>query len=371
MPVWDKMTVSTPGGGDVAILDRQALAMTTTYDVMRPDGSKFGKINKAMFALTQSFELWQEGDDQAGPLLKAEGSFSERKYVLKCHQGKVVATVDRLKGFGGGGNIDNYQVIVAPNVDASLVLSMAVIIDEVHDEENKDNEKSGEPLPDMLEDAQGLTMPSAAAPAIPSFMPPLDSDLLHGTTTVYELEEKALSLTGEDFEIKNPTGNLILRIGGGNRIPIGGMPVWDLLTISSPSGSKIATLDREMISMTPTYDVVRADGSRFGKISKAMVALTETFEFYLEGDPASGPVLKAEGSFSERKFTFKSREGTVVAAVGRGYYQTDNENKYHLVVGAQVDASLVIAMAVAIDEVHDEESKSKEGDGEGGGWPFR
>merc|ERR1719221_1338807 len=103
-----------------------------------------------------------------------------------------------------------------------------------------------------------------------------------------------------------------------------------------------------------------------------MIALSETFEFYLEGD-SSGPVLKAEGSFSERKYTFKSREGAVVASVGRGYFQTDNENKYHVLVGPQVDASLVLAMSVAIDEVHDEEDKAKEaeGGGGGGGFPFR
>jgi len=367
MPVWDKLTVSSPSGETLAMLDRQAIALTTTYDVLRPDGSKFGKIDKAMFAFTQTFELWQDGDGHPGPLLKAEGSFSERNYVVKSHEGKIVATVTRLKGFGGGGNVDNYQVIVGPHVDASLVLSMAVVIDEVHDEENKENEASTEGLPDMLEDAQGLPMPQTAVPPIPSGMPPLDAALVHGATTAYELEEKALSLTGEDFEVKSPTGDLVLKIGGGNRIPIAGMPVWDKLTVSSASGATVASLDREMISMTPTYDVFRADGSKFGKISKAIFGFSETFEFFLEGD-SSGPVLKAEGTFSERKYTFKSREGATVAAVGRGYFQTDNENKYHVLVGPQVDASLVLSMAVAIDEVHDEEQKEEEG---GGGFPFR
>ena len=79
-------------------------------------------------------------------------------------------------------------------------------------------------------------------------------------------------------------------------------------------------------------------------------------------------MLKAEGSFSERSFEFKSRDGTTVATVGRGYYQTDAENRYHVVVGPQVDATLVVAMAFAIDEVHDEENAAKD---EGGGWPFR
>ena len=45
----------------------------------------------------------------------------------------------------------------------------------------------------------------------------------------------------------------------------------------------IASLDREMIAMTPTYDVLRPDGTKFGRISKAMIGFTETFEFFLEG----------------------------------------------------------------------------------------
>jgi len=367
MPVWDKLTVSTVGGAAIATLDRQAMAMTATYDLNRADGSKFGKISKSMFALTPSFELWQEGDDQSGPLLKAEGSFSEKSYTMKNHEGVVVATVARLPGFSGN-NVDTYQVVVGPNVDASLVLSMAVVIDEIHDEENPAT--GGEGLPDMLEDAAGLPLPQAAQPPIPAGLAPLDAALVHGTSTAYELEEKALSLSGEDFEVKSPAGDLILRIGGGNRIPIAGMPVWDKLSVTSATGGAIATLDREMVSMTPTYDVYRADGSKFGKISKAMFGFSETFEFFLEGD-GNGAVLKAEGTFSERKYTFKSREGTTVAVVGRGYYQTDNENRYHVVVGPQVDASLVLAMAVAIDEVHDEEHQAEGEDGDGGGFPFR
>ncbi|CAE6941283.1 unnamed protein product [Symbiodinium natans] len=368
MPVWDKLTVSTANGQQVGTLERQAFAMTASYDILRPNGKKFGRISKAMFALTSTFELYQEDDSEGGALLRAEGSFSDKSYVMKSRQGQVVATVTRLKGFTGG-NIDNYQVIVGENVDASLVLSMAVVIDEIHDEENP-QEAGAETLPDMLEDAQGLPMPKAASPMIPTGTPPLDPELVHATATAYELEEKGLSMSGEDFEVKSPLGQVLLRISGGNRLPLAGMPVWDKLTISTGSGGVVASLDREMVAMTPTYDVMRPDGSRFGKIAKAMFGFTETFEFFLEGD-AGGPVLKAEGSFSERFFQFKSREGTVVATVGRGYYQTDNENRYHVVVGPQVDATLVVAMAFAIDEVHDEENAGDKPETEEGGWPFR
>mmetsp|Transcript_34148 Transcript_34148/g.76273 ORF Transcript_34148/g.76273 Transcript_34148/m.76273 type:complete len:522 (+) Transcript_34148:57-1622(+) len=365
--VWDKLSVTKESGELLATLDRQMFAMTTTYDILRPDGSKFGKIDKAMFALTSTFELWQDGDDQPGPLLKAEGSFSSKKYILKSHTGAVVASVARLPGFSSG-NVDNYQVIVGPHVDATLVLAMAVVIDEVHDEENKDQEATSENFMNQLEDNSGLPVPKVPLTPIPSGMPPLDPQLFLAEGAAYELEEKALSMTGEDFDVKSQTGALVMKINGGNRIPVGGLPVWDKLTVSDSSGATLAIMDRELVSMTPTYDIFRPDGSRFGKIDKALLAMSETYEFFLEGE--GSPVLKAEGSFSERRYTFKDREGLVVASAGRGYFQLDDENRYHVVVAGKVDASMVLMMAVVIDEVHDEQA-NRDKDGEGGGFPFR
>ena len=42
-----------------------------------------------------------------------------------------------------------------------------------------------------------------------------------------------------------------------------------------------------------------------------------------------------------------------------------------MVVGPNVDATLVVAMAFAIDEVHDEENAAEAKKEEEGGWPFR
>ena len=37
------------------------IAMTPTYDVLRPDGTKFGRISKAMIGFTETFEFFLEG----------------------------------------------------------------------------------------------------------------------------------------------------------------------------------------------------------------------------------------------------------------------------------------------------------------------
>ena len=42
----------------------------------------------------------------------------------------------------------------------------------------------------------------------------------------FVLEEKGLAMSGEDFEVKTPEGQLVLKINGGNRVPIPGVAAW-------------------------------------------------------------------------------------------------------------------------------------------------
>ena len=162
---------------------------------------------------------------------------------------------------------------------------------------------------EMLDEAVGTPTPQPASPIIPESVKPLDADLMTRDLTAFELEEKGLAMSGEDFEVKTPEGELILRIGGGNRVPIPGMPVWDKLTVSAADGRQIATLERQAFAMTATYDVLRANGKKFGRITKAMFALTSTFELYQEDDTEGGALLRAEGSFSDKSYVMKSRQG--------------------------------------------------------------
>ncbi|CAL1133681.1 unnamed protein product, partial [Cladocopium goreaui] len=140
--------------------------------------------------------------------------------------------------------------------------------------------------------------------------------LRHKELRAFVLEEKGLAMSGEDFEVKTPEGQLVLKINGGNRVPIPGV-VWDKLSLVTAGGQEIATLDRQAFAMTASYDLKRADGQKFGRISKAMFAFTSTFELYQEDDPEGGPLLKAEGSFSDKNYVMKSRSGRVVATVTR------------------------------------------------------
>ena len=79
------------------------------------------------------------------------------------------------------------------------------------------------------------------------------------------------------------------------------------------------------------------------------------------------------GSFSDNKYTLKAG-GDTIARVTRSSEVLGDVDTYQVAVAAGVDAAAVIAIALVIDEDHDEERAKERKEGkepEGGGmWPF-
>jgi uncharacterized protein YxjI len=188
------------------------------------------------------------------------------------------------------------------------------------------------------------------------------------SVTTLAIQERALSFTGEDFDVYNANGN--------NNTPYckvrGAMlhlPGKDKMRISSSAGGVVvASLDRKLISMTPTYDIYRGnDAEKIGWLEKAVVALTDTFVFHAEADQrrAFGPfkppaAYQLEGDFVDRNFVMKNAKGQVVAKVSKdSWVQFDAFNHYQIQIAPGMDPILVVACACAIDEEFDEEHEKK------------
>jgi len=122
------------------------------------------------------------------------------------------------------------------------------------------------------------------------------------------IQERAISFTGEDFSVADAsTGRPFCRVTGAMLH----LPGKDKMTLSLNSGGKAATLDRKLVAMTPTYDILRSNGQKLGLIEKKIVALTDTFEVHLEGGEGFGPfkapsAYKIEGDFIDRRFVVKN-----------------------------------------------------------------
>jgi uncharacterized protein YxjI len=206
------------------------------------------------------------------------------------------------------------------------------------------------------------------------------TDLPHGTplepsgqisdqVRTLAVSERPLSLTGEDFDVWDVTSNKGPTLYAKVRGAIWHLPGKDRMRIYDGKGRVVAELDRKIVALTATYDIYRPDGNKLGWIEKAPVALTDTFEVHVEEQQGWGllkppAAYRIEGDFADRNFCVKGgRRGDVAAKIQKkGWIQFDEFNHYQIQVAAGMDAGLVLACAVAIDEEFDEEHKKRRED---------
>lgn len=197
--------------------------------------------------------------------------------------------------------------------------------------------------------------------------PPVYGTPLGGGDTLSEelrtlaIQERAISFTGEDFDIQDLDSNEPYCKIRGAMMHLPGKDKMRLFL----KGDHVATLDRKLMAITPTYDILRADGEKIGWIEKATIALTDTFEFHAECAPHFGPIkvppaYKLEGDFLDRRFVMKSDKGETVAKITMDrLIEFDAFDHYQVRIASGMDPVLVLACACAIDEEFDEEHKKK------------
>lgn len=202
---------------------------------------------------------------------------------------------------------------------------------------------------------------------IPQTHPPVYGTPLGGDDTLSDqlrtlaVQERAISFTGEDFDIQDLDNNESYCKVRGAMMHLPGKDKMKVFL----QGDHVATLDRKLIAITPTYDILRGDGEKIGWIEKATIALTDTFEFHAECAPHFGPIkppaaYKLEGDFLDRRFVMKSDKGETVAKITMDrLIEFDAFDHYQIRIAPGMDPVLVVACACAIDEEFDEEHKKK------------
>lgn len=199
---------------------------------------------------------------------------------------------------------------------------------------------------------------------------PLLPSLVKKEASSYVLAEKLFSWSGEDFKVRDTSGEEVVQIQGSN-VNIGGLVV-DKLYFKDHEGAEFCSVERRIIAATTCYDIYR-DGECIAKVDRELFSATPQYKFFYEGDANPFPDFTASGTFSDRKYTFKTGFGETIARVSRGEEAFKDVDTYQVEVAAGVDAAAIIAVAVVIDEDHDEadaSEKQEEAKKEGGGWPF-
>lgn len=202
----------------------------------------------------------------------------------------------------------------------------------------------------------------------PQTEPPVYGSPLGGDETLSDelrtlaVQERAISFTGEDFDIRDLDADEPYCSVRGAMMHLPGKDKMRVFL----KGEHVATLDRKLMAITPTYDILRGDtGEKIGWIEKATIALTDTFEFHAECAPHFGPIkppaaYRLEGDFLDRRFVMKSDKGETVAKITMDrLIEFDAFDHYQIRIAPGMDPVLVVACACAIDEEFDEEHKKK------------
>jgi len=185
--------------------------------------------------------------------------------------------------------------------------------------------------------------------------------LIKEVASSYTLQEKLFSMSGEDFRVKDVSGEVVVNIDGGN-INLGGWVV-DKLAFKDADGAKFCSVERRIIAASTCYDIYSPKGELIAKVEREWLSATPRYAFYYEGDMNPFPDFHAEGTFSERKYTFKTNSlggGSVIARVSRAEEAIRDVDNYTVEVAAGVDAAAILAVAVIIDEDHDEEDARRQ-----------
>lgn len=197
---------------------------------------------------------------------------------------------------------------------------------------------------------------------------PLLPALVSQRAQSYALQENMFSLSGEDFRVRDVAGNEVISIDGAN-INLGGF-VLDKLGFKDAQGRKFCSVERRAIAASTCYDIYSPKGELVAKVEREWLSATPKYAWYYEGDLNPFADFHAEGSFLDRTYTFRAG-GSTIARVRRAPEVFKDKDAYGIEVAAGVDAAAIIAVAVIIDEDHDEADAKREKEEAGGGmWPF-
>lgn len=156
------------------------------------------------------------------------------------------------------------------------------------------------------------------------------------------MRQKLISF-GEDFTIEDESGNAAYEVDG--KV----MRLRETFELKDRQGNVVATIRGRLMSVRSKMDVLRGDDV-VATVTKAFFA---PFRSKFGVDLAAGGELSVDGDILDHEYAIE-RDGRAIATVSKRWFTfTDT---YGIEVAAGEDDALVLAIAVAIDEMaHDKD----------------
>ncbi|HVR95867.1 MAG TPA: LURP-one-related family protein [Thermoanaerobaculia bacterium] len=156
----------------------------------------------------------------------------------------------------------------------------------------------------------------------------------------YKMRQRLLSI-GEDFEIEDERGDPVYRVDG--KV----LRIRETFVIEDLAGHEVATIREKKIALRDTMNVLRG-GEVVATIRKAWVTpFRDKFGIEVQG----GQDMAAQGNILDHEYEIR-QGGETVARVSKHWFTI--RDTYGIEVASGHDDGLILAIAVAIDEMaHD------------------
>jgi uncharacterized protein YxjI len=150
------------------------------------------------------------------------------------------------------------------------------------------------------------------------------------------MREKLLSV-GDDFWIEDGRGDRAYKVNGK------AFRLRDTFVLENASGDEVARIQERKLSIRDKI-VIERGGDTTATVHKALVGIRDRFAIDVE----HGSGMKAHGNVTDHEYEIE-RDGNTVATISKKWFRA--RESYGVDVAAGEDASLILAITVAIDSL--------------------
>ena len=172
----------------------------------------------------------------------------------------------------------------------------------------------------------------------------------------YLVQERIFSFT-TDFWIEDEYGNRVFFVDGR------ALSLRETFELKDANGNILILIRKKLFAMRDTMDIENGNGV----VAQVRPAFFSPLRHRYEIDLAGGQRLEAVGNFTDKDWELLDGDGRAVGRISRQWFSV--RDAYGVEVEPGADDALVIAVAVCIDRIHEDEMrKNHERSGFGGGF---
>jgi uncharacterized protein YxjI len=159
-----------------------------------------------------------------------------------------------------------------------------------------------------------------------------------GSARCYKMRQRMLSI-GDDFWIEDEEGERAFRVDGK------ALRLRKTFHLEDLEGRRLCSIQTRVMHIRDTMEIEDPDGTRIAVVHKALISpLRERWKIDVE----DGQDLEAQGNIVDHEYEIEA-DGHKVAEVSKKWFRV--RDTYGVEIAPDQDAPLVLAVAVAIDEM--------------------